>query len=158
MEKVIIGFILLLVGFSAVLVVLQMRARTKISKAIYLIIKWFDYIIAHPNDFDLGVTRELAQKVDEYLSSKEVGKKEMFFAPKLKSYIVDRYGKLPGESDDEAFARLAQWEEESVRLDVYWTLIQGSFAEYADGLKKGKNPTFAGVSAPIAILRKYWGI
>lgn len=147
-----------MVGSSALLYLYQSRINSRLRNAIKLILKWFDYIIAHPTDFNLELTREMEIEVDNYLAEKDLGKKLMFFAPKLKTYIVDRYGKLPGESDGDAFKRLAHWEGDHVRLDVYWTMIQGSFAEYADLLAKGKRPTFAGVSAPMAILRRYWKV
>ncbi len=147
-----------IVALALIIYVLQMRVSARIRHGIKLMLKWFDYIIAHPTNFDLELTRTMEIEVDNYLADKDIGKKLMFFAPKLKDYIVDRYGILPGESKGDAFSRLAHWEGDKVRLDVYWTLIQGSFAEYADLLAKGKRPNFAGVSAPMAIVRKYWKV
>ena len=158
MDKYIGAFIIIIVGMAVVTYIYQMRINAKVKKSIGLIIKWFDYIIAHPTDFDLETARELGDDVDRYISEKDIGKKIMYFAPKLRSYIVDRYGKLPGESDESAFKRLAHWDGDQVRLDVYWTIVQGSFAEYVEHLEKGRRPTFAGVSAPIAIVRRYWKV
>ena len=149
-------FIIIVVGMAVVTYIYQMRINAKVKKSIGLITKWFDYIVAHPTDFDLKTAREFGDEVDRYFSEKDVGKKIMYFAPKLRSYIVDRYGKLPGESNEVAFKRLAHWEGDQVRLDVYWTIVQGSFAEYVELLQKGRRQTFAGVSAPVAIIRRYW--
>ena len=150
--------IFVIIGIVVVVYIYQLRANARIRKGIRLILKWFDYIVAHPTDFDLETTRTLGEEVDRYLAEKDIGKKVMFFAPKLEAYIADRYGKFPGESDEDAFKRLAHWEGDRVRLDVYWTMILGGFAEYAELLEKGEHPTFAGVSAPIAILRRYWKV
>ncbi|MCK5833912.1 hypothetical protein KAH81_09630 [bacterium] len=156
MEKTIYGFIMVIVGLAFILFLYQFMLTAKIRRGVKLMLKWFDYIIDNPTDFDFKTTRELGEDVDRYFQSKDIGKRVMYFAPKLKDYIVDRYGKLPGETNEDAFWRLAHWEGDHVRFDVYWTMIQGGFAEYAEALSKGKRPTFAGVSAPMAIIRKYW--
>jgi len=153
--------IIVLAAFIAISVVIwfiQKRKQQKIKRAIAKIIHWFDYIISRPNDFEIEQVRDLGDLVDFHMAETGVGREMMYFAPKLKEYIVERFGKRDDEDLNKAFSRLAQWESDSVMLDVYWTMIRGNFAEYIERRGRGEQPDFTDVSAPIAVIRKYWGV
>ena len=156
MEKVIFGFIIFIVGASAILFLVQSREKRRVLKGIKLIVRWYDYIVRHPVDFEIETVLQLGDEVDKYLSETAIGPKVMYFAPKMQNYIVNRYGSLDGETLEDAFKRLAFWESDNVKLEVYWTLIRGNFAEYSSKKKRGENPDFVNVSAPISIVRRYW--
>ncbi len=158
MEKAVIIIILVFVAGLSAVAWLQTSKKRKIRKGVKLILRWFDFIVRHPDDYDIVKIRELGDRVDDYFAEKVVGSTLMYFAPKLEEYIADRFGKEEGETDSEAFIRLATWEGDTVKLEVYWTLIRGNFAEYLALKEKGEKPDFVKVSAPISILRKYWGV
>ncbi|HDR91005.1 MAG TPA: hypothetical protein ENN75_02025 [candidate division Zixibacteria bacterium] len=158
MEKAVIIIIVVFVAGLSAVGWLEMSKKRKIRKGVKLILRWFDFIVRYPDDYDIIKIRELGDKVDEYFAQSSIGATLMYFAPKLEKYIADRFGKEKGETDSEAFARLATWEGDTVKLEVYWTLIRGNFAEYIALKEKGEKPDFVTVSAPISILRRYWRI
>ncbi len=158
MDKAIYIIIAIMIVLAGATAIVQTRATRKARKAVKLVLRWFDYIVAHPGNYDIVEVRRLGDEVDDYLASVDIGRKVMFVAPKLREYIIDRFGKNEGETIEEAFARLAHWESDSVKLEVYWTMIRGSFAEYIVLKEKGETPEFTIVSAPVAIVRRYWGV
>lgn len=158
MEKAVIIIIIVFAALLSTVGWLQMSKKRKVRKGVKLILRWFDFIVRHPDDYDIIKIRELGDKVDAYFAESGVGLTLMYFAPKLEKYIAERFGKEEGETDSEAFIRLATWEGDTVKLDVYWTLIRGNFAEYIALKEKGEKPDFVKVSAPISILRQYWGV
>jgi len=158
LEKAIFVFIIIVVVLSSVLAIVQSRKNRKVRKGIKLIIRWFDYIVRHPGDFEIETVRRLGDDVDAYFAATNIGINLMYFAPKLQDYIIERFGKNEGETTDDAFKRLAFWEADKVKLEVYWTMIRGNFAEYAAMKSQGKNLDFGNVSAPVCIIRRYWRV
>jgi hypothetical protein len=158
MDKVVIILIVIVVLMIGLVAAFQIRERRKIRRGIKLIQKWFDFIIRHPDGCDIEKVRELGDNIDRYLAETGIGSKTMYFAPKLEKYIAERYGKEGNETNSEAFIRLADWEADNVRLDVYWTMVRGNFAEYYSLKNKGEHSDFVKVAAPISILRKYWWV
>lgn len=158
MNKVVITLVIIALFAIGVVAVFQIRERRKIRRGIRLIQKWFDYIIRHPDECDISKVLELGDNVDNYLIETGIGSKTMYFAPNLEKYIAERYGKEGNETDSEAFIRLADWESDNVRLDVYWTMVRGNFAEYHSMKNMGEHPDFLKVAAPVSILRRYWRV
>ncbi len=158
MEKALILFILILMISVFVVAIIQTREKRKVQKGIKSILRWFDFIVRHPHRYDIEKIRELGDEVDKYFAETGVGEKIMYFSPKLREYIVDRFGREEGETLEQAFERLTNWEADRVKLDVYWTLIRGNFAEYLALKEKGEERDFVKISAPISIIRRYWRV
>ena len=158
MEKSLIVFILILIISVTITAIIQKREKRKVQRGIKLILRWFDFIVRHSHRYDIEKIRELGDAVDKYFAETGVGEKIMYFSPKLHEYVVDRFGKEEGEKLEQAFKRLANWEADKVKLDVYWTLIRGNFAEYVAQKERGEDCDFVKISAPISIIRRYWNV
>ncbi|RLJ05566.1 MAG: hypothetical protein DRP16_06020 [Candidatus Aenigmatarchaeota archaeon] len=158
MEKTLIAVIFLFIIIAGVVWLFQYYVNRKVRRAVKLIIRWFDYIVSHPNDLDISEVRRIGDIVDEYIAENDIGKNTMYFTPKLIEHIVDRFGRKEHETFEQAAERLIQWRGDNVKFESYWTIIRGSFAEYISRREKGETPDLTAVSAPVAVLRKYWRV
>ena len=149
-------FIVGIVALALVVWVIQYFSRRKIRRSVKLILKWYNHILQQQPDFDMAEIRRLGDEAHRYIEKNELGKKTIYFAPRLKEYIVNRFGKREGENVEKAFRRLAQWEADQVRYDAYWTMLRGNFAQYAEKLEAGGEADFTVISAPLAIILRYW--
>lgn len=156
MDTILIAFIVFIVVAVIVAYLYQKKINRKTKNGIKLMLTWYDYIIAHPDNFDIVKIREIGDKVDNYIKETDIGKKVIYITPKLREYVVSRFEKKETESIDDAFERLTDWGGDTIRLEVFWTMLRGSFAEYSSQKDAGENPDFSMISAPIAMIRRYF--
>jgi len=147
-----------MIAFVGGVWVIQRFANRKMRRVIKLILNWYDYIANNTNNLDIKQARRLGDEVDEYLAQNEGVKRTMYFGSKIKRFLVNKFGINEDEDLEQAFSRLAHWEGDQVKLDAYWTIIRGSFAEYASKLEKGEETDIKTISAPVALIKEYWRV
>lgn len=148
---IIIVFLILGVWF------IQYFKNRKITRLVRLIVEWHDFVLSKKDNPDKMEEERLSGAIEKELSRESIGGSVMFFSTRFKKSFFGE--SVPeGKNIDELFKRFVQWEGKQVRLDVFWTLIHGTYLKYVDYLERGEHLDFSAISNPVSVLRKYWGV